>query len=332
MSELKCITLPGTDITTTAAGFGCSGLLGDKTPEEGTHLLHTAYEAGIRHFDVARYYGYGDAEGLVGAFTQGKRDRVTITTKFGMQPMKQVAQFNGVMRFVRQMMRLSPVIRGLVRRKVSALVQKGRFDVASAQESLETSLRELKTDYIDVYLLHEGDSEDCQTPELLDFLQQSYQQGKIRSFGVGGAYSRVEAICRTAPDFAAVTQFDSQLFADNVRHIPGKDLRNGSSRALITFGAFSALSRLREQLNADPALAAQCTEILEADVGDSRVLSGLILQQALYANPHGIAIFRSARPENITQNIRALSENPFSQEALKQFSLLFSARSAPTLR
>lgn len=330
MSELRRLTLPGTAVTTTVLGFGCSGLLGDKTPEEGTRLLSAAYEAGIRHFDVARYYGYGDAEGLVGALAKGRRDQVTLTTKFGIQPIGPVAQSKGVIRVVRRVMRFSPLIRDLVRRKVSSLVQRGRFDVESARSSLETSLRELKTDYVDIFLLHECEPEDCQSMDLLEFLTQSRQQGKILSFGVGGAFSRIEAVCRAAPEFTAVAQFDSQLLSDHVRRVPQKNQQNGRTRALITFGSFSALSWLRSELKGDCKFAAQCSEALEADIHDPAVLPGLILQQALHANPSGLTIFRSSRPENIMQNVRSVTDRPFGAEALEQFNRLVSSRIAAT--
>ena len=68
MPSLANFSLPGTPLTTTVIGFGCSNLFGGKTREEGLRLLEVAYDCGIRHFDVARYYGFGDAEGLLGEF------------------------------------------------------------------------------------------------------------------------------------------------------------------------------------------------------------------------------------------------------------------------
>ena len=47
-------------------------------------MLGAAYDAGIRHFDVARSYGYGDAEGVVGEFLRGCSEQVTVTSKFGL--------------------------------------------------------------------------------------------------------------------------------------------------------------------------------------------------------------------------------------------------------
>ncbi len=65
---IPTVTLPGSGKTTTAIGFGGNALLGPKSRREGLALLSEAYEAGVRHFDVARAYSSGDAEGLLGEF------------------------------------------------------------------------------------------------------------------------------------------------------------------------------------------------------------------------------------------------------------------------
>jgi D-threo-aldose 1-dehydrogenase len=268
VSDLRRVTLPGIPLTTTAIGFGCSNLLGDKTPEEGLRLLHVAYDAGVRHFDVARYYGFGDAEGLVGQFSRGKRDQITITTKFGLQPLKQAAQSKRVVRLVRRMARASPLVRNLVRRRISAVVQKGRFDVHSARESLETSLRELQTDYIDLYLLHECEPQDCQ-PDLLEFLQQARAAGKIRSFGAGTGFVRAERVCAQAPAFTEIVQFESSILAPNVGKIPRTDPRlDSGQRAIITHGLFAPAVPLCERIRTDPAFARRFTEAFGVDGSD----------------------------------------------------------------
>jgi D-threo-aldose 1-dehydrogenase len=322
MAELKRVTLPGTSVTTTAIGFGCSNLLGGKTRAEGLLLLQSAYEVGIRHFDVARYYSFGDAEGLLGEFTRGRRDRITITTKFGLQPNRRLAKARGPLQLLRRMMRASPFVRDLVRRRSATVVESGRFDVESARESLETSLRELKTDYVDLYLLHECEPQDCR-PELLAFLEQARAAGKIRAFGIGTAFARAEAVCEQAPAFTAVAQFESSILAPNVRQIARLDRRlDGGKRALITHGSFAAASALRERMRADAGFAGQLKSTFGIEGPRAPILGGLILQQALHANPEGIVLFRSADPDRIISNIRAAAEASFSLEQLDRFEAL----------
>ena len=61
--------------------------MGSISRRESLRLLEAAFDAGIRHFDVAPMYGYGEAEGCLGEFLQRHRADVTVTTKYGIPPM-----------------------------------------------------------------------------------------------------------------------------------------------------------------------------------------------------------------------------------------------------
>ena len=155
---MRNINLAGTDITTSRLGFGCSALLAESSKNRGLHLLEVAYEAGITYFDVARMYGDGAAELILGKFVRGKRDRVVIASKFGIQPVASMLAHHGRVRgLVTKLIRLSPRLRDLLRRQI---VSTGRFNVNDARKSLEVSLRTLGTDYLDIYLLHDCGASD----------------------------------------------------------------------------------------------------------------------------------------------------------------------------
>ena len=84
------IVVPGLAVRTPAVGFGCSSLTGT-SPSNANRVLQTAFDAGVRHFDTARYYGYGEGEGILGRFLKSRRSDVTITTKFGIEPPRRTA-------------------------------------------------------------------------------------------------------------------------------------------------------------------------------------------------------------------------------------------------
>ena len=71
------IRVAGINISIPVIGFGCSSLtsVGRK---KALRLLESAFDVGIRHFDVARYYGYGEAEGILGTFIKSRRAQVTV--------------------------------------------------------------------------------------------------------------------------------------------------------------------------------------------------------------------------------------------------------------
>ena len=69
-----------------ALGFGCAPIMGRIGKAQALDAMAEAHALGVTHFDVARSYGFRHAERVVGAFIAGRRDRVSITTKFGVVP------------------------------------------------------------------------------------------------------------------------------------------------------------------------------------------------------------------------------------------------------
>src|SRR3984893_5552409 len=102
---VRTITLPGIDIPIPTLGFGCSALTG-VTRKDACKVLGNAFDAGVRHFDVARYYGYGESENIVGAFAKGRRGQVTIATKFGIQPPRRTSALGLAVQVGRRVVRL----------------------------------------------------------------------------------------------------------------------------------------------------------------------------------------------------------------------------------
>src|ERR1700736_5895966 len=81
--SLETLPLGRSKRTTTRLGFGCSSVMGLLGRRESLAMLESAYDAGIRHFDVAPMYGYGEAEGCLGEVLARHRRQVTTTAKNG---------------------------------------------------------------------------------------------------------------------------------------------------------------------------------------------------------------------------------------------------------
>ena len=126
--------------------------------EDVSPLLDEMLELGINAFDTAR--GYGQAERVLGDWmkSRGNRDGLVSLSKCG--DLK-----NGVVHLDRQVI----------------------------EQELAESLRELKTDHIDVYLLHRDDP-NTPIPEYIDTLNEAKRAGKIVCFGVSNwTLPRIEA-------------------------------------------------------------------------------------------------------------------------------------------
>jgi aryl-alcohol dehydrogenase-like predicted oxidoreductase len=136
-------------------GIGCNNF-GRKLDADGTTaVVHAAIDAGITLFDTADIYGdpHGASEELLGAALKGRRDEIVLATKFGMD----MEGLNGADRGARGAR--SYIIR-----------------------AVETSLRRLDTDYIDLYQMHQPD-ESTPIDETLAALDDLVRAGKVRYLG-----------------------------------------------------------------------------------------------------------------------------------------------------
>jgi D-threo-aldose 1-dehydrogenase len=316
---MKTITLPGSTTTTTAIGFGGSNLLGPRSKAEARALLEAAFDAGIRHFDVARSYSSGDAELVVGDFLKSYRDQVTITTKFGIQPPKLASGLRPLIGWARKLMKLSPGLRKALGNRSGQMTRSGAFGVEDARASLQASLDALGVEHIDIYLLHEASSADC-SPELLVFMNQVVTAGTIGRFGVGSDFPKVIEIAREHPEFSGVLQFENSAILRNLDH-----LRKSVPAQFftITHGAFGrSFSRVRDYLARNPNALKLWKKEIGADCGDPAELAALIFGSAVRANDGGIVLFSSTRPESIRRNVRLVEEDHFSPEQLDRFAAL----------
>jgi len=132
-------------------GLGCNNFGGRIDFEATKHVVHRALDAGITLFDTADTYGNrGHSESFLGELLGDRRKDIVLATKFGMA------------------MDDAGVKKGASRRYLMSAV--------------EASLARLRTDWIDLYQLHQADP---LTPieETLRALDDLVAQGKVRYIG-----------------------------------------------------------------------------------------------------------------------------------------------------
>jgi aryl-alcohol dehydrogenase-like predicted oxidoreductase len=170
-----------------ALGFGTAPVLGRIGRKESQRALDLAHALGVRHFDTARSYGWGEAEGVLGEFLAAKpRDQVTLVTKCGILPVRQSGALSLAKAAARQALRLVPSASALVRRAAStpALQPTRSYDVAVLRASLEASLSRLGTDHVDVLLLHNYALHQAGLGDVMGLFQDLAREGKLRRYGV----------------------------------------------------------------------------------------------------------------------------------------------------
>src|SRR6059058_3509138 len=143
-----------TGLEVSAVGFGCweiGGGYGSIEAEEFPLAVGRALDLGINCFDTAEGYGMGASERALAQALGNRRDEAVIVTKFGMN------------------YRDKPNLRDSSRERVFA--------------SIDKSLKNLGTDYVDVFMVHWPDRN---TPfgETMQALDDVVTAGKVRAVGL----------------------------------------------------------------------------------------------------------------------------------------------------
>ncbi|MBS1597150.1 MAG: aldo/keto reductase [Bacteroidetes bacterium] len=154
---MKIKSLGSQGLHASELGLGCMGMsefYGATDDAESIKTIHRAIELGLTFLDTADAYGPFKNEELVGKAIKGKREKLTIATKFGI---------------VRDP--INPLARGI----------NGKPEyVRSASEA---SLKRLDIDTIDLYYLHRV---DANTPieETVEAMGKLVKEGKVRGIGL----------------------------------------------------------------------------------------------------------------------------------------------------
>ena len=137
--------LPGAPRDVSRAVLGTMLALGDETWPGAMAVFDAFFERGGNAFDTARRYGRGESDRALGHWmdTRGVRPDVVVIAKGAHTP---------------------------------------HCDPDTLTRELELSLRDLRTDYVDLYFLHR-DNLDVPVAEFVDVLNEHHRSGRIRAFG-----------------------------------------------------------------------------------------------------------------------------------------------------
>lgn len=305
--------------TVSVLGLGCAPMLGKAGRRESLAALAAAYDAGITFYDTARSYGYGACEGLLGDFFQGaRRDSVVLCTKFGILPANPSGWKNKVKPLVRAVLRVAPGLRGAVRKQAASQFNPGQFSVETLRSSFETSLRELKTDYVDMLLMHNPPLSSAKQDDLLEAMGRLVDTGKVRMTGVSADGEVISAILNDHSPVLKAAQFPLNLFSmELARQTPSA----AESMFLIAnhpFGGAEGIVRGRmelESLRQDKSLPKELREKL--DPLDETLVPELVLNCILQATGVSVVIPSMLQPEHLKNNIRAVEQCRFSPAELE---------------
>ena len=319
---MQTIPLADTNRQTTRLGFGCGSLMGATNRRDSLKLLETAYEAGIRHYDVAPMYGYGEAETCLSEFLQRHRGQITVTTKYGIAPPKKSAIIKLGRILAGPIVRQLPSLKQSLARAANAAIrnpERPTFTAAQAKVSLDRSLLALRTDHIDLWLLHEATAADLQDDTLLSLLEAEVEKGTIGTFGIGSSADKIPALLATHPAYCRTLQYEWSVLDVLIPDAPMP-----SSRPFrIHHGALTGNFRgLHESLINKKNLCQRWSEATNTALSNPEALAKLMLKSSLVMNPTSIIVFSSKKPTHIQANAELAADTTLEPAARQLYNLV----------
>ncbi len=214
---MRTVKLGSQGLMVSEIGLGCMGMTsmngwdiyGKADENEAIATLHRSLELGGNFLDTADMYGPGLNERLIAKAIQGKRDEYIIATKFGYEvdDNEQLTwNYNGSKAYVKK--------------------------------SAERSLKNLNTDYIDLYYLHRLDP-NTPVEETVEAMAELVKEGKVKYIGLSEVSSATIRKAHAVHPLTAV-QTEYSLFEREVEEARITDTLAELGISLI---AYSPLGR-----------------------------------------------------------------------------------------
>ncbi|WP_029284174.1 aldo/keto reductase [Pedobacter sp. R20-19] len=215
--EIKKIKLGNQGLIVPVMGLGCMGMTGFEEADmygkadekEAIATIHRSRELGVNFLDTADLYGPLKNEQLIAKAIEGHRNDYIIATKFGWEiddNNKVTWAINGQKKYVKK--------------------------------ALERSLKNLKTDYIDLYYLHRLDR-NTPIEETVEAMSELVKEGKVGHIGLSEVSSETIKKAHAVHPISAV-QSEYSLFE---RTVEERGILQTLEELEISFVAYSPLGR-----------------------------------------------------------------------------------------
>ncbi|WP_317168565.1 aldo/keto reductase [Chryseobacterium sp. LAM-KRS1] len=271
---MNTIQLGNQGLKVPVIGLGCMGMTGfedgnmygEADEKEAIATIHRSLELGGNFLDTADLYGPFKNEQLIAKATENNRDQYIIATKFGWEINDQD--------------------------KVTWAIN-GKKDYV--KKSVERSLKNLKTDYIDLYYMHRLDK-NTPIEETVGAMSELVKEGKVKYIGLSEVSSETIKRAHIVHPITAV-QSEYSLFE---RTVEERGVITTLQELKIGFVPYSPLGR--------GFLSGQIRSIDDLPENDFRRAIPRFQEQHFYKNIKLVeAIESMAKEKNITSSQLALA-------------------------
>ncbi|WP_258881276.1 aldo/keto reductase [Paenibacillus sp. sptzw28] len=253
------------------------------TGAEAERILNAVLDAGINFIDTA--YDYGLSEEYIGQFINHRRGEYLLATKCG-----------------------------------CTVVNAGHHDETphvwtrdNLMHNIETSLRRMKTDYIDLWQLHNPTVEQADEGQLLDVLKEVQVSGKVRWIGISSTLPHIETFINSGLfdsfqiPYSALERVHENIISQAAHAGAGTIIRGGVGRGEPGAG----LGSTDRWEHWDKA---KLDELL--DDGESR--TAFMLRFTLTHPDMHTTIVGTKKPEHLHENIRAAEQGPLAPDVYEE--------------
>lgn len=206
-------TLGRTGLKVTQLGFGAMEIRGPRiwhgravTDEQAERILNAVLDAGINFIDTS--HDYGLSEEYIGKFISGRRQEYFLATKCGCYLEDAGDHDNTLHVWTRE----------------------------NLMRNLETSLRRMHTDYIDLWQLHNATVDDVEKGDIVRVLQDAKASGKVRWVGASavsphlGTFIKSGAFDTFQIPYSAIQRAEENNIALAAKAGTGTIIRGGVAR------------------------------------------------------------------------------------------------------
>jgi aryl-alcohol dehydrogenase-like predicted oxidoreductase len=295
-------TLGRTGLEVTQLGYGSMGLRGPRTwgvrvvgEEDADRFLNAVLDAGINFIDTSPDYGI--SEERIGRYIGSRRNEFYLATKCGCvyTQHEDHLEINHVWK------------KEVIRRNI------------------QTSLRRLRTEYVDVLQFHGGDAETLKREGLIDLLMQFRDQGAIRFLGVSSSLPQLPGLI----DLGVFDTFQIPYSCLAPKHHDWITKAAGTGAGIIIRGGIAhggPDAAIRRPALDDVWTRAKLDEVLPPGMKRAE----LILRYTL-SHPHcHTTIVGTCDPKHLTENLGSVASGPLPPDVYEQVTSRVAALSRQT--
>ncbi|MEQ8790049.1 MAG: aldo/keto reductase [Pirellulaceae bacterium] len=290
-------TLGRTGLEVTQLGYGSMGLRGPKTwgvrvvsEQAAEAMLNQVLDSGINFLDTSPDYGL--SEERIGRYLGSRRGEFFLATKCGCCYTQHEDHLEIDHVWTKEVI----------------------------QQNLETSLKRLRTDYVDLLQFHGGDAETLQQQGLIDLLRDFRAQGKIRHLGVSSSLPKLPGMI----DLGVFDTFQIPYSCLAPRHYDWITRAAATGAGIIIRGGIAHggpdAEIQRPALN-DVWTAAELDEVLPPDMDRAE----FILRYTL-SHPHcHTTIVGTCNAEHLAANLASAAKGPLPEVLRQQVAARIAA-------